>query len=156
MKSKGFITLAILAGIGFVGSLLIEGPYASELTNGPFGDISAYVGIMKWICLAVMIVCIICAIVISVKRAVRRTARKVSSGITNKLTNALSEAITNAAAPDTTPQETKFKLRNTDKQTAAKPAEQEKPKSVGLTCAYCGSQLSSDAQNCPNCGAAVK
>ena len=57
MKSKGFITLAILAGIGFVGSLLIEGPYASELTNGPFGDISAYVGIMKWVCLAVMIVC---------------------------------------------------------------------------------------------------
>ena len=127
MKSKGFIVLAILAGIGFVGSLLIEGPYASELTNGPFGDISAYVGIMKWVCLAVMIICIVCAIVISIKRAFYRAKRKVGSAITRKLT----EAVNSAAAPDTTPQETKYKLRDSEKQPAVKAAEQEKPQSAG-------------------------
>ncbi|MGN0597849.1 MAG: hypothetical protein ACI4J1_11055 [Ruminiclostridium sp.] len=153
MRKKGFVTLAILAGIGFIGSLLIEGPYASELTNGPFGDITAYVGIMKWVCLVVLIFCIISIIVLEIKKSLRRVKRKVNVQIKNKLADAISKA----AAPDTTPQETKYKLKEAEKQPErAAPKKTQKADTAELTCMYCGSKVSAKSANCPNCGAALK
>ena len=153
MRKKGFVTLAILAGIGFIGSLLIEGPYASELTSGPFGDITAYVGIMKWVCLAVLIFCIISVIVLEIKKSLRRVKRKINVQIKNKLADAISKA----AAPDTAPQETKYKLKESEKQPErAAPKKTEKADNAELTCMYCGSKVSAKNTNCPNCGASLK
>lgn len=148
MKSKGYIILAVLAGIGFAGGLLLQGPYADEAVNSPLGDITQYVGIMTWVCFWVMIACIIIAVIMGIVRSISRAGSKITSGITRGIMNAVNSVDTT----DRTPKEVKYKVGESNK---PKP-DAEKPASEKRTCSYCGSTVENNAKNCSNCGAPLQ